>query len=279
MMTFAGPLLAIAGFVAYFAVALRFRVYRRIPWLFLGVTAAGAAIGLLEAVRRPGAGTAIAALVAIAVLAFASWYLFSYSMFARREDRPRVGDEFPDFTLPSSSGEPFRLRETRGQARVIILYRGDWCPFCQTELRDLRDHYRDIRARGARVIAISVDPPEVSAALRKKLGVDIEFVSDEQGTLMDVLHVRDRNGLPGMMAHGRPSRDVMLPTTFLLDEKDRIRWVYRPDTYRVRAAIEEVLRKIDQMEVVGKPRSRASGLPDRQGAGIAVRHASGETGA
>ena len=247
MMTFAGPLLAIAGFVAYFAVALRFRVYRRIPWLFLGVTAAGAALGLLEAVRRPGAGTAIAALVAIAVLAFASWYLFSYSMLAPREDRPRVGDEFPDFTLPSSSGEPLRLRETRGQARVIILYRGDWCPFCQTELRDLRDHYRDIRARGARVIAICVDPPAVSAALRKKLGVDIDFVSDEQGTLMDVLQVRDRNGLPGMMANGRTSRDIFLPTTFLLDAQDRVRWVYRPETYRMRAPAEAVLREIDRM--------------------------------
>ena len=97
MLTFAGPLLAIAGFVAYFAVALRFRVYRRIPWVFLGITVAGAALGVLEALRHPGTGTAIAALVAVAVLALASWYLFSYSMFASREDRPRVGDELtPD---------------------------------------------------------------------------------------------------------------------------------------------------------------------------------------
>ena len=247
MLTFAGPLLAIAGFVAYFAVALRFRVYRRIPWVFLGITVAGAALGVLEALRHPGTGTAIAALVAVAVLALASWYLFSYSMFASREDRPRVGDEFPDFTLPSSTGEPLALRETRGQARVIILYSGDWCPFCQTELRDLRDHYREIRARGARVLAISVDPPEISAALREKLGVDIDFVSDEQGTLMDLLQVRDRNGLPGMMANGRASRDVFLPTTFLLDAQDRVRWVYRPETYRVRAPAEGVLREIDRM--------------------------------
>lgn len=257
MMTLVGPLLAVAGLVAYFAVALRFAVYRRIPWVFLGLTASGAAIGLLELVRRPGIGTAAAAVVAVAVLASASWYLLSYSMFGSREDRPAVGDLFPDFTLPSSSGEPFSLRESRAQRRVVILYRGDWCPFCQTELRDLRNHYRDLRARGVRVIAISVDPPEVSAALRDKLGVDIEFVSDEKGTLMDLLQVRDRNGLPGMLARGRASRDIFLPTTFLLDEQDRVGWVYRPETYRVRAPAKEVLKAIDRMGQVARSKAEA----------------------
>ena len=50
-----------------------------------------------------------------------------------------------------------------------------------------------------------------------------------------------------MMANGRASRDVFLATTFLLDAQDRVRWVYRPETYRVRAPAEGVLREIDRM--------------------------------
>lgn len=273
MATILGPLLAVGGFAAYFVVAIKFAVYRRIPWPFLGIIAAGALIGLFGLIRRPALATGASAAVAVGVLGLACWYLLSYSMFEVREDRPRVGDIFPDFTLPSSTGEAFSLRESRGQRRLLILYRGDWCPFCQTELRDLRNHYGEIRARGVRVVAISVDPPEQSAQLQRALGIDIDFVSDERGTLMEVLNVRDRNGLPAAFARGRPSRDIFLPTTFLLDEEDRIRWVYRPDTYRVRAPAEEVLQKIDQMEPVGKPSSR---LPDREDPAIDAGHASGE---
>ena len=43
------------------------------------------------------------------------------------------------------------------------------------------------------------------------------------------------------------SRDLFLSTTFLLDEEAVIRWVYRPDTYRVRAPAREVLQAIDAL--------------------------------
>ena len=100
---------------------------------------------------------------------------------------------------------------------------------------------------------MSVDPPELSEKLRQKLGLGIRFLSDERGILMDALDVRDRDGLPpdfitGDLGKGRESRDIFLATTFLVDEGGVIRWVYRPDTYRVRAPASEVLRAIDALE-------------------------------
>jgi peroxiredoxin len=100
------------------------------------------------------------------------------------------------------------------------------------------------------VVAVSVDPPDVSERLRQKLGLPIRFLSDERGTLMDALHIRHRDGMPPSFITHRPdgaSRDLFLSTTFLLDEAGVIRWVYRPDTYRVRAPAREVLRAIDAL--------------------------------
>jgi peroxiredoxin len=102
------------------------------------------------------------------------------------------------------------------------------------------------------VLCVSVDPPEVSERLRRKLDLPMRFLSDEHGTLMDALGVRHRDGLPpsfvtGDTAKGRQSRDIYLATTFLLDAEGTIRWLYRPDTYRVRAAAGEVLRAIDAL--------------------------------
>jgi len=118
-----------------------------------------------------------------------------------------------------------------------------------TELGELRQHWQDILDRRVGVVAVSVDPPDVSERLRQRLGLAIRFLSDERGTLMDALHVRHRNGMPPSFITHRATdgRDLFLSTTFLLDEEGVIRWVYRPDTYRVRAPAREVLQAIDAL--------------------------------
>ncbi len=120
-----------------------------------------------------------------------------------------------------------------------------------TELGELRKHWQGILDRRVDVVAVSVEPPAVSEALRRKIGVGIRFVSDERGTLMDAVHIRDRDALPPPLITGRQpdgdSRDLFMSTSFLLDEQGTIRWIYRPDTYRVRAPAREVLRAIDAL--------------------------------
>ena len=44
------------------------------------------------------------------------------------------------------------------------------------------------------------------------------------------------------------SRDLFMATSYLVDEAGVIRWIYRPDTYRVRAPAREVLQAIDTLE-------------------------------
>jgi hypothetical protein len=71
---------------------------------------------------------------------------------------------------------------------------------------------------------------------------------------MDMLDIRDTEGLPklpppgwGRIFRKRESRAIFLPTTFLVDEAGVIRWVYRPETYRVRAPAAEILHAIDAL--------------------------------
>jgi peroxiredoxin len=120
-----------------------------------------------------------------------------------------------------------------------------------TELVELRRHYQDIFDRRVEVVAVSVDPPDVSAKLRERVGLPIRFLSDERGVLMDALHIRHRDAMPPP-PFGRPvpdgaTRDLFMATTFLLDEDGVIRWIYRPETYRVRAPARELLRAIDAL--------------------------------
>ena len=104
--------------------------------------------------------------------------------------------------------------------------------------------------RGVEVVAISVDPPEISEPLRKRLDLPMKILSDVQGTLMDPLNIRHDGGRPldvvaGQVAKINPSKDLFLSTNFLVDEQGTIRWIYRPDTYRMRASVDELIAAID----------------------------------
>ena len=126
MISLLAVLLAVGGVAAYFVLATRFAYWQRVPWQFIAVTAAGALLGVGELIASPDMGSGIAALTSVAVLAFSVWYFLVYSQFGTREERPRVGDPFPDFALPDSTGGVFRLSEARGRRVLILFYRGDW---------------------------------------------------------------------------------------------------------------------------------------------------------
>ena len=97
---------------------------------------------------------------------------------------------------------------------------------------------------------MSVDPPAISEALRQRLQLPVRILSDVGGSLMDPLGIRHDGGMPpaliaGEVAKLNPSKDIFLATTFLLDEHGVIRWIYRPDTYRMRASVDDILAAID----------------------------------
>ena len=120
------PLIAAGSFGLYFLTSFRLARYRRVPWEFLAAIAACAGLGVYLWWRAPGIGTTVGALLSVGILVFACWFLFSFSMYRPREDRPRIGERFPDFTLPASDGSTFRLADARGRRLLVLCYRGDW---------------------------------------------------------------------------------------------------------------------------------------------------------
>ncbi len=105
----------------------------------------------------------------------------------------------------------------------------------------------EFQKRGVDLVAVSVDPPEVSARLKRKLKADaVTFVSDRALQLIDALNLRHEGAMPRMFRHER-GRDTALPTLVLVDRQGIIRWVYRPENYRLRAQPEKILAEIDRM--------------------------------
>jgi len=92
---------------------------------------------------------------------------------------------------------------------------------------------------GVRVLAVSVDPPEVSARFRKGLAADFTFLSDTKGELLSRLHLLHRGGYRG--------RDVAYPAAILVDKQGIVRWVYRPELGHLRMMPEDLFGAMERL--------------------------------
>jgi len=126
MLTLIGPLLVLSGFGLYMASNTLLGRFRRVPWEFLAVSAVGVIAALILAARGPGMAATVGAAASVVLFALLLWFFFGYSMYAAREDRPRVGDRFPQFSLPTSDGAVFDLASEHGKRHLLLFYRGSW---------------------------------------------------------------------------------------------------------------------------------------------------------
>lgn len=90
------------------------------------------------------------------------------------------------------------------------------------------------------LFAVSVDPPETSAALKQRLRSNFTFLSDQEARLLDALNIRHRAGR-------RDGADIAFPTAILVDGDGVVRWTFQSDTYRERARPEDIFRAIGEL--------------------------------
>lgn len=99
---------------------------------------------------------------------------------------------FPDLELPDHTGRTRLLSELgNGDPLVVITSRGWWCPKEQRFLRGMVDLQDELEVGYARLVVLSVDPPEVQAAFRAGLGARFAFLSDSERIWLDRLGLRE----------------------------------------------------------------------------------------
>ncbi len=66
------------------------------------------------------------------------------------------GATAPDFTLRDASDDrEVTLSALLREGPVVVsFYRGQWCPYCNVELRALEQRYEDIKVLGAQVVFV-----------------------------------------------------------------------------------------------------------------------------
>ena len=79
------------------------------------------------------------------------------------------GDPFPRLTISTTDGQTLTVPDAlAGDFGVVLFYRGAWCPYCNAQLRAFERAGQALADAGIRVIALSVDDKETTAALVAK---------------------------------------------------------------------------------------------------------------
>ena len=145
-----------------------------------------------------------------------------------------VGAMAPAFELATADGKSMSLDEARADGpSFVVFYRGDWCPICRKQLRGLDARRDELQARGADVIAISVDDPETNAALVDRLDLSFPVLSDAELATVRSFGVED---VPN---------DISKPAAFLVDADGTILFSKVGESATDRADLDQVLRILD----------------------------------
>jgi len=147
-----------------------------------------------------------------------------------------VGDCAPDFALPNAAGEPVQLAARLARGPVVLsFYRGEWCPFCNLELRALQAALPRFQAHGASLIAISPQAPDHGLSVTEKAGLAFDVLSDARQQVIRAYRLQFTvpadlkdlhlnvfgNDLSAHTADG--SWDLPIPATFVIGRSGIVR--------------------------------------------------------
>lgn len=173
-------------------------------------------------------------------------YIFWYSVFNRKANiLLEVGKSLPQFSLKDSLGNNISSKDIGAQSSLIMFYRGNWCPLCMAQIKEVASHYRELEARGIKTYMVSPQPEKHTKDLAKQFDVNMNFLVDVDNQVADKLQIKAKNGLPmGLQALGYDS-DTVMPTVILTDKTGKIIFADLTDNYRVRPEPEDFLRVFD----------------------------------
>ena len=97
----------------------------------------------------------------------------------------------PDLELPDHTGQRTLSELAGGDPIALFFSRGWWCPKEQRYFRGLVELQDEFEVAYSRIVAVSVDPPEVQSAFRAGLGARFTFLSDHERRYVDELGLRE----------------------------------------------------------------------------------------
>jgi peroxiredoxin len=145
-----------------------------------------------------------------------------------------VGERAPALVGEAATGDAFVLGELPGMPTVLVFYRGAQCGLCRVQLEQMQQHLGAYRRQGTRIIALTLDPPEMSRVLSEQMQLGFELISVDSATFVAWGGIDRESGSP-------------LPATFILDSERVVRFRHIGRNAADRTTDPELLTLLEQI--------------------------------
>lgn len=182
--------------------------------------------------------------------------VFVYSAQAFAQTYPNglnLNDKAPDFTATDNNGKKINLKkELKKGSVVLVFYRGQWCPYCNKELKQIEDSIGFIKAKGATLLAITPELPENISKTIDKTKASYPVLFDDGLKIMNAYKVAfkvdDKTiekykgyGIEFDKANGSNGANLPVPAVYVVNKKGKVVYKFFDIDYRKRSSIKDIL--------------------------------------
>jgi thioredoxin-dependent peroxiredoxin len=158
-----------------------------------------------------------------------------------------VGVEAPDFELPGTGGNTYRLSDLRGKNVVLAFYPGDATRVCTARFCSYRDEGDRLDRLGAEVLGISPQSVDSHERWAQELSLDVPLLADED------LEVSRRYGVTGWVGpfaklaglnEAAPGGRYVMRSIFVVDRDGIVRYRHVSRTGSTFRRVEDLERAV-----------------------------------
>ena len=175
--------------------------------------------------------------------------------FCNSQSKPaglNVNDKAPEFTAKDQNGKVISLKEELKNGKVVLIfYRGQWCPYCNKQLKGIEDSLSLLTSKGATVLAITPEQPASVGKTIEKTKATYSILTDDNLKIMkeyDVAFAVDPvtvekykgYGIDFSLANGNNGANLPVPAVYVIDTKGNITYKHFDADYTKRASVQEI---------------------------------------
>ncbi len=193
-------------------------------------------------------------LFSLLVCAFAFFHSFSQS---KPQGLP-LNASAPNFNTKDHNGKDISLTSLRKQGPVVVLfYRGNWCPYCNKQLKELQDSLQYITTKGASVVAITPEAVEGVEKTVQKTGASFPIIYDKGVEISKAYHVsyevdsatvnnyKTKWGVDFLKINQQKEKAYLpVPAVYIIDKNGIITYRFFETDVTKRPSVQELLKNL-----------------------------------
>lgn len=165
-----------------------------------------------------------------------------------------INSKAPDFKANDQFGNEIRLKDIlKDSLVVLVFYRGQWCPYCNRQLKKLEDSLQLIKDKGARLIAVTPEKPEFISKSIEKTKASYPLLYDKEMKIMKAyavsFEVDDRTvsryknaDIDLKEVNGQKDKVYLpIPAVYIISKEGSVLYRYFDTDYKKRPTVKEII--------------------------------------